>query len=80
VQPDAPARGFSVPVEQKTENFFFTSLELHLGQLTSLFPKTSFSKSSPQLLHLYSYIGIFSLSSTNPPLPPFTKGGFRRII
>ena len=30
-----PARGFSVPVAQKTENFFFTSLELHLGQLTS---------------------------------------------
>jgi hypothetical protein len=37
VQPaDAvPARGFSVPVEQKTENFFFTFLELHLGQATS---------------------------------------------
>jgi hypothetical protein len=62
VQPDAvPASGFSVPVEQKTENFFLTSLELHLGQLTSLFPKTSFSKSSPQLLHLYSKIGIYHL-------------------
>jgi hypothetical protein len=36
VQPeDEPARGFSVPVAQKTENFFFTSLELHFGQLTS---------------------------------------------
>jgi hypothetical protein len=38
VQPDdapAPARGLSVPEEQKTENFFFTFLELHLGQLTS---------------------------------------------
>ena len=38
VQPDdaaVPARGFSVLAEQKTENFFFTSLELHLGQLTS---------------------------------------------
>jgi hypothetical protein len=38
VQPDdaaLPANGFSVPAEQKTENFFFTSLELHLGQLTS---------------------------------------------
>jgi hypothetical protein len=57
VQPDdvpVPARGLSVPVEQKTENFFFTCLELHLGQLTAWFPKTSFSKSSPQLLHVYS--------------------------
>ncbi len=37
VQPDVPvpARGFSVPVAQKTENFFFTSLESHFGQLTS---------------------------------------------
>lgn len=35
VQPDVLARGFSVPVAQKTENFFFTSLELHLGQMTS---------------------------------------------
>jgi hypothetical protein len=56
-QPDdapLPASGFSVPEEQKTENFFFTSFELHLGQLTSVFPKTSFSKSLPQLLHVYS--------------------------
>lgn len=30
-----PANGFSVPAAQKTENFFFTSLELHLGQFTS---------------------------------------------
>ena len=28
-EPEVPARGFSVPVEQKTENFFFTSFELH---------------------------------------------------
>jgi hypothetical protein len=35
VQLDVLARGFSVPVAQKTENFFFMSLELHLGQLTS---------------------------------------------
>jgi len=26
-----PARGLSVPVEQKTENFFLTFLELHFG-------------------------------------------------
>ena len=36
VHPDAvPARGLSVPVEQKTENFFFTFLELHFGHCTS---------------------------------------------
>jgi hypothetical protein len=36
VHPDAvPARGLSVPVEQKTENFFFTFFELHLGHCTS---------------------------------------------
>ena len=37
-QPDetaVPASGLSVPAEQKTENFFFTSFDLHLGQLTS---------------------------------------------
>ena len=30
-----PARGLSVPVEQKTENFFFTFVELHFGHATS---------------------------------------------
>ena len=38
VQPDetaVPASGFSVPAEQKTENFFLTSFDLHLGQFTS---------------------------------------------
>jgi len=37
-QPDetaVPASGLSVPAEQKTENFFFTSFDLHLGQFTS---------------------------------------------
>jgi hypothetical protein len=51
---DVPARGLSVPAAQKTENFFFMSLELHFGQLTSCVPKTSFSKSSLHLLHVYS--------------------------
>jgi len=30
-----PARGLSVPAAQNTENFFLTSFELHLGQITS---------------------------------------------
>jgi hypothetical protein len=30
-----PARGLSVPAEQKTENFFFTAFELHFGHATS---------------------------------------------
>jgi hypothetical protein len=47
VQPDVPASGFSVPVAQKTENCFFTFPVPHFGQVTSWFPKTSFSKSFP---------------------------------
>lgn len=54
VEAAVPARGLSVPAEQKTENFFFTFVDLHLGQFTSWSPKTSFSKSSPHLSHLYS--------------------------
>jgi hypothetical protein len=60
-----PARGLSVPVAQKTENFFFTFSELQCGQVISWFPKTSFSNSSPQLQHLYSKIGILSPYSEN---------------
>jgi hypothetical protein len=30
-----PAKGLSVPVEQKTENFFFTAFELHFGHAIS---------------------------------------------
>jgi hypothetical protein len=57
---EVPASGLSVPEAQKTENFFFTFFELHFGQVISWFPKTSFSNSSPQLLQVYSKIGIFS--------------------
>jgi hypothetical protein len=30
-----PASGFSVPEDEKTENFFLISLELHFGHMTS---------------------------------------------
>jgi hypothetical protein len=53
-----PAKGLSVPAEQNTENFFFTSFELHFGHSISWFPKISFSNSSLQEQHLYSKIGI----------------------
>jgi len=46
-----PAKGLSVPAEQNTENFFFTSFELHCGQIISWLPNTSFSKSSLQEQH-----------------------------
>jgi hypothetical protein len=52
LQPDEePAKGFSTPLIPKVESFFFTSFDAHFGHSTSLFPKTSFSNSSLQLLH-----------------------------
>jgi len=51
---DEPAKGFSTPLMPNMESFFFTSSDEHLGQLTALFPKTSFSNSSSQAAHLYS--------------------------
>jgi hypothetical protein len=51
---DEPAKGLSTPDMPNTESFFITSFDEHLGQLTALFPKTSFSNSSSQEVHLYS--------------------------
>lgn len=45
---EVPAKGFSVPVAENTENFFLISFELHFGQFISEFPKTNLSNSSPQ--------------------------------
>jgi hypothetical protein len=58
-QPDEVC--FSTPLMPKRENFLTTSSEVQPGHKTDVFPKTSFSKSSPQEEHLYSKIGIFPL-------------------
>lgn len=51
---------FSKPLVAKVENFLFNSYEPHLGHEIVFLPKTRISKYSPQFLHSYSYIGIFS--------------------
>jgi len=47
--------------EANTENIFFTFFDLHSGHsmLISVDEKTSFSNFFPQLLQIYSKIGIF---------------------
>jgi len=49
---------FWTPLMPKVENFFTTSTDVHPGHDTLVFPKTSFSNSSPQEGHLYSNIGM----------------------
>lgn len=75
LQPELPPPLFSTPLIPKVENFFLTDSELHLGHLTIVLPKTSFSKFSPQSLHLYSNIGILPPRNLFPvfkePLYPY---------
>jgi hypothetical protein len=76
VQPaeELPEKGFSTPLMPKVENFFVTSAPSHLGHLTSVEPKTSFSNSSPQEPHLYSKMGMPNYSKAPPP-PARRPGG-----
>lgn len=68
---------FSTPLIPKVENFFTTSPDEQFGHDTEVFPKTSFSNSSPHEAHLYSKMGIFFLrqdSVSGRPAGPSNSG------